>query len=226
MIRRPVISGSSQSRLVLELAPSNIQNHCETPMTYVGFMIGGNNVYRNTWNLKMVPQILIDDSSSDAMVQASIPQVLENRSSWGFGFEVNLTYEILPWQSVVGPLIEYVESISDARRVEYSGDFYTNLQFENCRDYSIFPRIMYSFYNVTEPTVHNQRDLDRQVDFILYPEDFVDIVTGSDGTSYCNVHIRSAGNHVDFGTIGSNLIRAINIHLDSAKRLIGFCDPL
>jgi hypothetical protein len=204
----------------MELAPANVEGHCSTPITYVDG-IGSIGI---DWMFNMVPRIVADESPVNAIALASIPMVIDFPANFpeNFGFSPNLTFEHLPWNSVVGPLIAHVESRSDARRVGNSGNT-ENLRFADCTDYSIFPKILYSFYNRQEGIYRHRYH--RKVDVILYPEDFVDIVTGSDGTSYCNLHIRISAETENYGTIGSNLIRAVPTHLDSANGVIGFCDP-
>jgi hypothetical protein len=144
---RPVIPESSQPRLVMELVPANVQSHCSTPMTYVdgiesSFSPSGH--FHNRWMFNMVPRILTDDSLDMATVLESIPMEIDFDAY--SGFKPNLTFEVLPWSNVVGPLIAHVELRSDARRVGNSGNT-DNLRFENCTDYSIFPKILYSFYS-------------------------------------------------------------------------------
>jgi hypothetical protein len=180
----------------------------------------------DNWKFTMAPRILTDESSDIAITMESIPIELDfdsyPRDPDNFRFRPNSAVEHLPWGSVVGPLISHVESRSDARRVGNSGNT-DNLRFADCTDYSIFPKILYSFYN--RPVGIPRHRHHRKVDVILYPEDFVDIVTGSDGTSYCNLHIRISTETGNYGYIGSNIIRATIVHVDTANRVIGFCDP-
>jgi hypothetical protein len=94
----------------------------------------------------------------------------------------------------------------------------SDLRFVNCNDLSIFPNIVYSFYNF------QNSQFNKQVDIILYPEDYAEIITDSDGTSSCVAHIRSTDGPHESGTIGSNIVRAVNTHFDSINGKIGFCD--
>jgi hypothetical protein len=95
------------------------------------------------------------------------------------------------------------------------------LRFVNCNDLSAFPRILYSFYSDAD----DEFRLQRKVDIMLYPEDYVDIVSRA-GINYCIAHVRSISDHPSTaGTIGSNVIRIANTHFDSINEKIGFCDP-
>jgi hypothetical protein len=94
----------------------------------------------------------------------------------------------------------------------------SDLKFENCNDLSIFPNIVYSIYN------HHNSQFDKQVDIVLYPEDYAEIISESSGESSCVAHIRSTDDQYESGIIGSNIVRAINTHFDSTNGKIGFCD--
>jgi len=220
-IIRPVASLTT-SRLIMELAPSNIDQSCEGPMSYVdgirsiwGLQSRGGPY---TWHTHMIPRIISNEpNNQDAIRSVSGVGITYEMSASFFNF--NEPYERLPWDLVIGPLIEYVESRSAARRFADSGNLTSDLKFINCNVRSIFPNILYSFYN---------REIDdlfyKKVDLVLYPEDYVDIAPESDGTSSCFAHIRYSPGSDESRLIGSNIVRAVGTHFDSVNRKIGFCD--
>jgi hypothetical protein len=214
----PVATTSNQPRFGMELLPQSFDTRCTGPMTYVNGVIAvpqGAQMIRE-WTVKVVAQIIADTESVIALgpTEAFFNQVMHT------SININTQTESLPWDTVMNPLIQHVESRSNARRVGNSGRNSSGLRFENCDTLSVFPGILYSFYgDVGSLGVHT-----KQADVILYPEDYVDIVTGSDGISYCNVHITSSRSNT-IGFIGSNILRSVVAHFDSTMGMIGFCDP-
>jgi hypothetical protein len=211
---RPILSRTS--KLVMELTPSNIDNICQTPISYVDGVdsLGhGSGTYKR-WITHMIPRIMTENyDATHTPASEIVTQGVD-----GYGFVFMTPYEQLPYDLVIGPIIEHVESRSSARRFANSGLELSDLKFENCNDLSIFPNIVYSIYN------HHNSQFDKQVDIVLYPEDYAEIISESSGESSCVAHIRSTDDQYESGIIGSNIVRAINTHFDSTNGKIGFCD--
>jgi len=150
----------------------------------------------------------IGNAGSDP-VRTAVPRIIETR----YGFE------ILPWDSIVQPLIYMVESTSEARWRAGSGQD-TDLQFFNCNNTAIFPSLLYALY---EPDMA-RFIANHKIDIVLLPTDYVTVTE----SNTCVLDIRSTGEQT-FGAIsviGANLLRVTASFFDSENRRIGFCDPL
>jgi hypothetical protein len=214
----PIAASSNQSRMRMELVPENVDNRCAGPMMYVEGTRTSQQDSRTfrAWSLNIIAQIIPDTESEFPLGPTQAP----GSNIMSSHFLIHLESESLPWDTVIYPLIQHVESRSNARRVEDSGTDISELRFENCDTLSVFPGILYSFYRPSD-TVGSYT---KEGEVILYPEDYVDIVTGSDSRSYCNVNIRTSSSS-GIGTIGSNILRSVVAHFDSLREKIGFCDP-
>jgi hypothetical protein len=185
----------------------------QVPMTYIKTRTS------DTWIVTMEPSVLMNGAYPRPQ-QSYIPDLTAGDSAI---IATGLDFEVLPYEAVLVPIIEAVQSSGAGVYVRDSGLIGSNLEFTNCQTLDSFPKILYAFYT------QEGSGYQHKLDIVLEPSDYALVIPGvSTGSSRCVTFIRSRGWHSSFfsSRIGANLFRNVAVHFDASNETIGFCDPI